>query len=137
MKLKSTLHTNDFIIAQAEALAAYIHSMVSSLCKATPVFTLEKEDIMMLMDIGSLLCRINERNPDQIQDVFKIDGYDTELYLAHKNTLQVGLCLLTAIWEKEGMELDWFRWDGDVEDVNISWNLRDWMLYQLDDLIES
>lgn len=137
MKLKATLLSNDYIIAQAEQLAAYILSMVSGLCKATPTFFLEKENIMMLMDIGNMLCRINERNPDQIQDVFKIDGYNTELYLAHKNTLQVGLCLLTAIWEKEGMELDWFRWDGDVENANISWNLRDWMLYQLDDLIES
>ena len=137
MKLKSTLLSNDFIIAQAEALAAYILSMVSGLCKVTPVFTLDKENIMLLMDIGNMLCRINECRPDQIQDVFKIDGYDTELYLAHKNTLQVGLCLLTAIWEKEGKELDWYRWDGDVENANISWNLRDWMLYQLDDLIES
>ena len=132
MKLKSTLLSNDYIIAQAEQLAAYILSMVSGLCKATPVFLLEKENIMMLMDIGNMLCRINERNPDQIQDVFKIDGYDTELYLAHQNTLQVGLCLLTAIWEKEGKELDWYRWDGDVEDANISWHMDDWLMFQED-----
>lgn len=134
MKLKSTLLSNDYIIAQAEQLAAYILSMVSGLCKATPVFTLEKENIMMLMDIGNMLCRINECRPDQIQDVFKIDGYDTELYLAHQNTLQVSLCLLTAICEKEGQELDWYRWDGDVEDANISWNIDDWLMFQ-DDLI--
>ena len=135
MKLKATLLSNDFIIAQAEALVAYIISMVSDLCKATPVFTLDKENIMMLMDIGKMLCRINECRPDQIQDVFKIDGYDTELYLAHKNTLQVGLCLLTAICEKEGKELDWYRWDGDVEDVSITWSMDDWLMFQLDDLI--
>ena len=135
MKLKSTLLSNDFIIAQAEALAAYILSMVSGLCKVTPVFTLDKENIMLLMDIGNMLCRINECRPDQIQDVFKIDGYDTELYLAHQNTLQVGLCLLTAICEKEGMELDWYRWDGDVEDANISWHMDDWLMFQLDDRI--
>ena len=134
MKLKSTLLSNDFIIAQAEALAAYILSMVSGLCKVTPVFTLDKENIMLLMDIGNMLCRINECRPDQIQDVFKIDGYDAELYLAHQNTLQVGLCLLTAIWEKEKCELDWYRWDGDVEDANISWNIDDWRMFQ-DDLI--
>lgn len=135
MKLKATLLSNDFIIAQAEQLAAYILSMVSGLCKARPTFTLDKENIMMLMDIGNLLCRINECSPEQIQDVFKIDGYDTELYLAHQNTLQVGLCLLMAIWEKEDMELGWFRWDGSVEDINISWHMDDWLMFQLDDLI--
>lgn len=135
MKLKATLLSNDFIIAQAEALVAYIISMVSGLCKVTPTFTLDKENILMLMDIGNLLCRINECSPEQILDVFKIDGYDSELYLAHKNTLQVGLCLLTAIWEKEGKELDWYRWDGDVENANITWHMEDWLMFQLDDLI--
>ena len=70
MKLKSTLHINDFIIAQVEALAAYILSMVGGLCKTNPTFVLEKENIMMLMDIGNLLCRINECRPEQILDVF-------------------------------------------------------------------